>query len=291
MPLLSPRERERARLLTGDSIARTMLAYIKPGAPHRYSADRGRLEALIDLALVASTRIDPLLDKAARLREARIGLPELGLGDHVNRATREFFAWSERTERLAPAILLYTGLTLVAATIKDEPLPEAQRMLLYLSPEDSAGLLEALRVADEKAYGTASGSGLSPRRVRDRGISLGDLMGLLEEAGLREYGFLKEARTIQECSKTVHRGVEEGKGLNNSIVRGFLLLASNDAQNPLRREVQRALEEGGMETPTSGRRLFELDKKAREEGVDLSYLLPPLTSCVLAAMLRGAKPP
>lgn len=291
MALLNPKERERARHLAGESIVRSTLAYIKPGAPHRFSPERGRVENLVSLGILVAGKLDWFLERVQGLRDAKIGLPELGVGEAVLRLTRDHYAWTETGDRLSPAILLYTTLTIAAASLRDEPLSEAQRMMLSLTPRDSANLLEAIRIVDGRAYGRVSSEGLSPRRVEDRGITLGELAGLLEQAGLREYGFLKEARVLRECAQRVSRAVDEGKGLNEGIVDGFLHLGSLEPSGPLKGSMARALAEGGMSTPGGRKLLFDLDKKARGQGADASHLLPPLSSCVLASLLKGAKPP
>ena len=279
-----------------SSISLSALSYIKPGAPHRYSHHRWVLE----YSTIGVTLLGPLAEAVQRgIKIARgdISSRESGVGRLI---LDSYNAVIQRYGTLPPLSHFIPALPVLAAAsshtlqyrgrISASALRSSIRSLLIgCRGRELAEVVRRLyNIGDSSIEGALRDSRISEASADAGNINMLDVFEALSKVELA-YEELLNPNLILKSSRAMLDHYGKLRDVNSAVVRGYLELLRSVDSIPewLGRNVDELLKSGAVGTREGFRKLYNLDRKAREESLDLSGLLPTLTLAVYIAAWEG----
>jgi len=249
-------------------------SYIKPGAPHRFSA---RFKYIEDYLLTLTSSLDiygQAYEAGLGISSGRETLLTIGLGRVVQAAlARSHKRLGSRARQSVNLVFIPVTVSVACSLKQQNFVGSFKRMVRSLlqvdDPKDTVALFEGLRMYCGEGPVLAE-RGLTQSRLISERITVGELLELLSPR-VRELGFLtRKLNTVLEVGFSIKTFLEKGLELNDVLVRAYVELAKVEVGEPFSglKEVEQRV-------------LYEIDRELIKRGRDLSYLVVPLALALL----------
>lgn len=279
-----------------SSIMLTALSYIKPGAPHRYSAHRW----ILSYSMMGLLMVNPILEACVRGEE--VGRGEISarqarlakiIVETYNVLLRKYKVLPPmpRVIPIFPILAISTSHTIVLRGRFEIPTfkNSVKTMLTACRGGELSELVGRLyRIGDSKVEEALRTNRIMESNVEPESITLLDVVEALSSIEL-SYKELINPRLTLRASKEILENYNLYGDLNAAIVRGYLELLESVGEVPAwaKRDIKRLLEEGNVGTKEGMKKLYELDKRFRDENLDYTYLLPLLNIATYMSLWGG----
>lgn len=261
-----------AKLVEALNIA--IYSYVKPAAPHRFSTRFKDLEYIIFTVTSSLEIYSQAFDVGLSVSTGKETLLTSGVGRLIHNSLAKSYRRLGAKAYQALNLVLVPSSIAIAYASRHKPFVNSyKRILLSIleidNSKDVSMIVEGLRQFYGEASLILSDFGITSGKVVSERITIGDIMSALGTR-IRELSyFLKKMDNILEAGSFFWKLVSSGHEPNEAAVKTFLKLASTDYSR--------------LSTLTDANQkiLYELDKELTSRGVDLSYVVTPLTLAIL----------
>ena len=272
---------DRISLLTYESMCKSVLAYVKPGSIHRFSAHRSDVENMLTISYITGSRASKVWRFGHEVSRGKRSILEPTFSQTIEEVLSKSLEWCGSLPRIALSMMIPVLATDLSIGLKGEP-QSINSVLSMLGSTDSKILVECIKRFYPNQYKLLYDKGYTSGFVERENVSVLEVLEALS-TGFKEYSLILDYSLVKSASKTITEGVESGDSLNNSIVKAYLELIVGFLDKSSRSIVEEVFREGVMKTRDSARKLAQLDAKLRKSGVDYSYTTPLLAyACILA---------
>ncbi|MEM0065486.1 MAG: hypothetical protein QXZ22_01765 [Sulfolobales archaeon] len=265
-----------------EALHLAVYSYIKPAAPHRFSSRFKDLEAIVFTVTSSLDAYSQAFTAGLDVSTGKETLYSIGIGRlFYNSLAKSYRKLGIRAYQALNLALIPTTLSIGYST-RQHPFANSYKrifsaLLEVNNPKDVATLVDGIR----QFYGTGSAvlaeQGLTPSRLATEKPSIGDILLLMSVKARDLWYTLKRMDYIFEVGTEVARMTSSGADPNDVAVRAFLRLAQAEC------EKLRKVSEVNQKS------LYDLDRELIKDGVDLSYLITPLTLVLLLSNYLSEK--
>ncbi len=257
-----------------ESLEMAAYSYIKPGAPHRFSA---RFRYIENYLITATSSLDiygQAYEAGLGISSGKETLLTIGLGKMVQTAlARSHKRLGSRAQQAVNLVFIPVTVSVAYSLKQQNFIGSFKRMLRSLlqidDPKDTVALFDGIKLYCGEGLVLAE-RGLTQSRLISERISISELLELLSPR-VRELSFLmKKLNAILEVGSSIKTLLEKGLELNDVLVRAYVELAKTEVGEPFSglKEVEQRV-------------LYEVDRELLKSGRDLSYLIVPLALALL----------
>ncbi len=271
------------------------LAYIKPGAPHRFSPDRN-LHSYASLASCLLGELSAAFDVGASVAKGSRSFRDVGVAFHAVECLKKVIAKYKKP--LLPFAVLSTSILASAAGYVEASRKEvnasnvlsAYTMILSTatSHDVSAMVRELynLGVFEDEL----SRAGITAHRVEVESLTLDDVFSAIAKASSGNAAELLTARARPlHAYSVITKSYAKHRDSNNAVVEGYLELLSS-VKPGLADGIKSARARGCMLTRDGAKTLMMLDRELRRTGFDGTYVLEELIPATMIACIDGLTP-
>lgn len=265
-----------------EALHLAVYSYIKPAAPHRFSTKFRDLESTIFTVTSSLDIYGQVFTAGLDISTGKETLYSAGIGRFFySSLAKSYRRLGARAHQALNLVLIPFTLS-TAYSLKQQPFLGSFRKIFFTildvdNPKDITALVDGIR----QFYGAGSTAllerGLTSSRLATEKPSIGDILSILGSKIKDIQYVLNRMDYIIEIGLEIGRIAAEGVELNDITTRAFLKLA--------RFECERL----SSIVDFSQKTLYELDRELTREGVDLSYLVTPLTLALTLSNYLGGK--
>jgi len=265
-----------------EAIHLAVYSYIKPAAPHRFSSRFKDLETIVFTVTSSLDIYSQTFTAGLDVSTGKETLYSIGIGRlFYHSLAKSYRKLGIRAHQTLNLVLIPSTLSIAYST-RQHPFANSYRRIFSAvlevdNPKDVATLVDGIRQFYGVGSAVLSEQGLTPSRLATEKPSIGDILQVLE-AKARDLRYtLKRMDYIFEVGTEVARMTASGIEPNDVVVRAFLRLAQVECGKL------------GKVSEVNQKNLYDLDKELSKDGVDLSYLITPLTLTLLLSNYLSEK--
>ncbi|MEM1623017.1 MAG: hypothetical protein QW543_02605 [Sulfolobales archaeon] len=265
-----------------EALHLAVYSYIKPAAPHRFSSRFKDLETIIFTATSSLDVYSQAFTAGLDISTGKETLYSIGIGRlFYHSLAKSYRKLGIRAYQALNLVLVPTSLSIGYSARQQHFVNSYKRIFSAVlevnNPKDVVALVDGIR----QFYGIGSvvlvEQGLTPSKLATEKPSIGDVLLLMGVKARDLLYTLKRMDYVFEVGTEVARMISSGADPNDVAVRAFLRLAQTECEK-LRRVSE-----------IDQKSLYDLDKELLRDGVDLSYLITPLTLALLLSNYLSEK--
>lgn len=265
-----------------EALHLAVYSYIKPAAPHRFSAKFRNLESIVFSVTSSLDVYSQAFVAGVDVSSGKETLYTVGVGRlFYNSLAKSYRRLGVRTHQTLNLVLIPSTLS-IAYSLRQYPFASSYRRIFSAilgvdNPKDVTTLAEGIRQFYGVGSAVLSEQGLTLSRMVTEKPSIGDILSIIG-AKVRDLQYtLERIDYIIEVGMDTARIVASGADLNDVAVRAFLKLAQPECGKL------------SKVSDINQKILYELDKELLKDGIDLSYLITPLTLTLILSNYLGEK--
>ncbi len=275
---------DRVGLLAFESICKSVMAYVKPGSIHRFSAHKSDVEYMLTVGYLAGAGASKLWRFGHDVSRGRRSILEPVFSQTVGEVLSKSIEWCGSAPGISISTVIPVLATALSIGLKGEP-QSINSTLSMLGSSDSKVLVECIRKFYPNQYKLLYDKGYTSSFIERENVSVLEVLEVLS-SGFKEYGLILDYNLVKNTSKVIMEDVKSSGSLNNSIVRAYLEVIREFVDEEARKVINEVIKEGVMINRESARKLAILDARFRRSGVDYSYTTPLLAYACMIALYR-----
>ncbi len=265
-----------------EALHLAVFSYIKPAAPHRFSTRFRDLESMVFTVTSSLDVYGQAFAAGLSVGSGKETLYTVGVGNLLYTSlAKSYRRLGARAHQTLNLVLIPSTLA-IACSLRQRPFASSFRRILSAvlgidNPRDVAGLVEGVRQFHGIGSQVLAELGLTSSRLATERPSLGDVFSALGTRARDLRYTLERLDYVVEVGAEAGRELARGSDPNDVAVRAFLKLAQPECERL------------GRATEVDQKVLYELDRELSREGIDLSYLLAPLTLALKLSYYLGGR--